>query len=608
MKNLCNKVLKSLLLVSMVLGTACSSTTSNTSTEDETTGLSFTAGTYEGEAEGYHGSIKVSVIVSDTAIESIEVTEHSETIGADAVTNLAEDIVKAQSLAVDTYSGATVSSEAMLEAVENALEQSGVDIDLLKVASEQEETGEVEVEQLETDVLVVGAGGAGMTAALKVNDNGLNVLVIEKMSTVGGATAMSSSSTLAQGSRTQAGDDSPELCKEELEAVGDYKNDDIPVTMLATYSGAAVDYLADDKGVEYLEDCGSAGAEYSVGRARSHSSRSGVGLTTQMYEILQDEGIEVMLNTRAYELITDGNGTVVGAKAHGKDKDYEISAKAVILATGGYCFDEDYISTDLSENYPCSGSKANTGDGLDMVDPLNAQLINMEYVAVAGHGIRKGDSAQHTKPQCKTAYAKTGTIFVNLDGKRFVNETGTDAEIVAAMQENGRVFMLMDQEAYDAYTSSAIERGYFTEDDLATWEEENGTGITVFAHGDTLADVAATVGMNAENLEETFNTYASYVANGEDPEFGRTVSTALSDEGPYYLVEQCLRYSTTMGGVKINENLQIMNEDGNAIDGLYAAGEFVGGVFGAHFPPSAGVGWAMTSGYLVGDAVAANLQ
>lgn len=609
MKKILNKVLYAFLACGMILSmTGCNANDSSAQSEPSDSGLSFKDGTYEGEAEGYHGTIKVKVTVDNTSIQSIEVTESSETIGAEALKNLPEDVVKAQSLAVDTYTGATVSSEAFLTAVENALKDSEVDLEKLKTKSSADSSIAVETKKVETQVVIVGAGGAGMTAALKAKDNGLDVLVLEKTSNVGGATAMSSSSTLAQGTRTQTGEDSPELCKEELEAVGDYKNDDIPVTMLATYSGKAVDYLADDKGVDYLPDTGDASAEYSVGRARMHSSYSGAGLTNQMYEILQNENIEVMLNTRAYELIVDDTGNVIGVKAHGKDADYEISADAVILSTGGYCFDEEYISKDLSENYPCSGSKANTGDGLEMVKPLNAELINMDYVAVAGHGIRKGDSAQHTKPQCLTAYATTGTILVNLEGNRFVNETGKDAEIVDAMKANGRFFMLMDQDAFDAYTSSAVQRGYFTQDDLNVWLEENGSGTTVFAHGDTLEAVANQVGMNAENLVKTFETYKSYVDSGNDSEYGRTVSKALSDEGPYYLVEQCLRYSTTLGGVKIDENLNVVNEDGNAIEGLFAAGEFVGGVFGDRFPPSAGVGWAVTSGYLVGDSVANYLK
>ncbi|MCI5723312.1 MAG: FAD-dependent oxidoreductase [Erysipelotrichaceae bacterium] len=568
--------------------------------------LSFKAGTYTGEADGFHGTIKVEVTVDSKSIQSVVVTENNETegIGSNAVEKLPSKIVEAQSLAVDTISGCTISSNGILQAVENALEDSGVDMELLKKENTASKK-EVKTEELETQVVIVGAGGAGLTAALRANQEGLETIVIEKMSYVGGATAMSSSSTLAQGTRTQTEQDSAEMAKEELLKVGNYKNDDVPVTMLAEHSGEAVDWL-DDEGVDYDDDTGKPSAEYRVGRARMHVSKSGAGLIKNIYEVLEKKNVNVMLNTAAYELITE-DGKVVGVMAHGEDADYKIHAKAVILATGGYCYDDRYISDELKK-LPNSGSVANTGDGLTMVESLNAQLLNMDYVAVAGHGIKKGNSAQHTKPQCLTAYRTTGTILVNQDGKRIVNETGSDANLVAAMMKEDHVYMLMDQAAFDAYTSSAIERKYFTEEDKEQWLNENGTGITVFAHGDTLDEVAKVVDMNAENLKTTFETYKSYAVDGQDTEFGRKVGATLSDEGPYYLVEQCLRYSTTLGGVKINDKLQVVNEDGNAIEGLYAAGEFVGGVFGEHFPPSAGVGWAMTSGKLVAESVAEMLK
>lgn len=568
--------------------------------------VSFNPGTYSGEAQGFHGLIKLDVTVDKNTIKKIVITEHGETqgIGSNAVEQLPEKIIKAQSLAVDTISGCTVSSKAILAAVESALAVSGVDTALLKKsrAAKARPSG---TKELNTQVLVVGAGGAGMTAALRASQKGLKVLVIEKMAYVGGATAMSSSSTFAQGTRTQKEKDSPEAAKEDLLKVGNNKNDDIPVTMLAAYSGEAVDWL-DDSGVDYDDDTGRASAEYRVGRARMHVSKSGAGLIKNLYDVLRAQGVKVMLNTPAYKLIVK-NGKVTGVLAHGEDADYKINADAVILATGGYCYDDRYIPKELKK-LPNSGSVANTGDGLKMAEALGAQLINMQYVAVAGHGIRKGNSAQHTKPQCLTAYRTTGTILVNMDGRRIVNETGTDAKLVDAMMKSGRVFMFMDQAAFDAYTSSAIERKYFSAADKEQWLKENGTGITVFAHGDTLEDVAAKVGMNAEGLEKTFKAYKSYAAKGEDSEFGRKVTAVLSDKGPYYLVEQCLRYSTTLGGLKINKNLQVVNKQGKAIDGLYAAGELVGGVFGEHFPPSSGVGWAMTSGKLAAEAVAEALK
>lgn len=570
--------------------------------------------TLTGTAPGKNGDVTVEVTLEGNKITAVTVTDQKETEGiADpALEKVPQRIVDANSVNVDTVAGATVTSEAIINAVKAAIESAGLNVDDFSAVSAAQSSAPAETETLDTDLVVVGAGGAGMTAALRAKEDGVeNVLVIEKMGYVGGATAMSSSSTLAVNTRTQTDEDSPELALEDLLEVGNNKNDLVPATMLATYSGKAVDWLADDEGVDYLPDTGSANAEYRAGRARMHSSHSGAGLVKDIESKLEAKGITIMLDTRAYELIADDSGKVTGVRAHGENKDYEINADAVLLATGGYCFDLDLIDPAI-QKYPCSGSIANTGDGLKMAEPLNAELENMEYVAVAPHGIKKNGSAQHTKPQCLTAYRTTGTILVNLDGSRIVNETGRDADVADAMAKDedagGREFMLMDQEAYDAYTSSAIERGYFTQDELNQWEEENGTGETVFAHGDTLADVAAAVGMDADGLQKTFDAVQKFVTDGNDADFGRTFTKALSTDGPYYLVEQCLRYSTTMGGVKINDNLQVMNTEGQPIEGLYAAGEFVGGVFGEHFPPSAGVGWAITSGYLAGDAIAAALK
>ena len=152
------------------------------------------------------------------------------------------------------------------------------------------------------------------------------------------------------------------------------------------------------------------------------------------------------------------------------------------------------------------------------------------------------------------------------------------------------------------FSESCVANKYYTQEQLDQWLEENGTGVTVFAHGETLADVAAVVGMDAAALEATVERYNGLVAGGKDTDFGHAVSAPIG-EGPYYLVEQVVRYSTTLGGLTINDKLQIVNQVNKPIEGLYAAGELVGGVDGANFPGSCGVGWALTSGMLAGEAI-----
>lgn len=581
-------------------------------TPSQTAGATFTAGTYNGEAQGMEGIIKVAVTLSADKIEKIEVLESSETetIGEVALKSLPDMVIAAQSTQIDAITSATVTCDAFYTAVNTALEASGADpASLTPLVTDGAQAGEQET--LSCDLVIVGAGGAGMTAALKAQEQGLNVILLEKQAFVGGATAMSSSSALCQGTRVQAEqnvEDSPLLCMTDLLKVGNYENDATPTWLLSSESGRAIDWLNDDMGVLFKDSVGSASAEYSVGRARASVTGSGAGLCQDLQTTMGNkDGITLMLNTRAYELTTtDGVVNGVNAKDVNTGKEYTVDAKAVLLATGGYCFDPDYIGSEF-DSLPCSGSKANTGDGIDMALPLGAVLQNMDMVAVAGHGIRKGESAQHTKPGCMTAYRTTGTVLVNMDGKRFTSETGADAAIVEKMYTEGRVFMLMDEAAFQAYSAGCVKNKYFSQEELDQWLTENGSGTTVFAHGETLAAVAGQVGMNAENLAATVELYNSYVAGGEDKDFGRTISTAIG-EGPYYLVEQCLRYSTTLGGLTINQELQLVDQVNAPIPGLYAAGEVIGGVFGANFPPSSGVGWALTSGMLAGESIAENLN
>ncbi len=579
--------------------------------QESPSALAFTPGTYTGEAQGFGGALKLEVTVDETSILSDNVLENSETegIGSIAVEKLPAAIVAAQSLGVDTVSGCTMSSNAILEAAKAALSQSGVNMEALTAAPAAQEDAPAQTQNLETQVVIVGAGGAGMTAAIKLREQGVNVIVLEKMPMVGGATAMSSSSALAQGTRTQAEagvEDSAEMCMMDLLYVGRFENDPTPTWLLSAHSGETIDWLNDEIGVLFNEATGNPSAEYRVGRARSSVTGSGAGLAQDLRAKMEEMGATLMLETRAYELKST-DGAVDGVLARDNSgNEYVIQADAVVLATGGYCFDDEYIDPSLKV-LPCSGSKANTGDGIHMALPYGAVLQNMEMVAVAGHGIRKGDSAQHTKPGCLVAYRTTGTILVNMQGERFINERGSDASIVEAMRQTDRCFMLMDAASFEEYARSCVDKKYFSQEELDQWLAENGTGVTVFAHGDTLEELAATVSMDAAGLAATVEKYNGFVAAGEDADFGREV-TAPIGEGPYYLVEQCLRYSTTLGGLTINSQLQLVDAGNVAIPGLYAAGEVVGGVFGASFPPSAGVGWALTSGRMVGEQIASALQ
>ena len=564
--------------------------------------LGAMADTYAGEATGFGGAIKLEAEVTDGAIVAINVLEanETETIGGMALNLLPEMVVSAQSTNIDGVSGATVTSTAFFEAVNAALTAAGLDPAALVPV---EKSGEnVETEELTCDVVIIGAGGAGMAASLKLNDQGYNVIVLEKQAFVGGATAMSGGSALASGSKYQAlsgVEDSAEACFAYLMEYGDYENDGTPAWMLASKSGYAVDWLSDSMGIPF--------AEKMTGRARS-AEGGGSGLAQNLYNKTQEKNIPVMLNTRAYEL-TDTDGHVDGVLARDvlTGKEYVVKAKAVLLATGGYCYAPELLGEEFQNPaYVLSGSKANTADGLYMAQKYGAVLQNMGHVTMSGAGINRGDKGQHTRRATSNIYKSYGAILVNQDGQRICNEADPSKDMVPAMRKQRNSYILMDKATFDFYAETCVSAGYFTQEQLDQWLAENGTGVTVFAHGETLEEVAAVVNVDAAGLVATVERYNGFVAAGEDTDFGHPVSLPIG-EGPYYLVEQVLRFSTTMGGLTIDNNLQVVDSMNKPIDGLFAAGEVIGGVYGAHFPSSCGVGWAMTSGVLAGEFISAYL-
>ena len=208
-------------------------------------------------------------------------------------------------------------------------------------------------------------------------------------------------------------------------------------------------------------------------------------------------------------------------------------------------------------------------------------------------------------------YSKYGAILVNQDGQRICNEADPSKDMVPAMRKQRNSYILMDQATFDVYAEACVSGGYFKQEQLDQWLAENGTGVTVFAHGETLEEVAAVVNVDAAGLAATVERYNGFVAAGEDTDFGHPVSLPIG-EGPYYLVEQVLRFSTTMGGLTIDNNLQVVDSMNKPIDGLFAAGEVIGGVHGGrcfchhflHGVVTLQFGSSLSSGGFAGGATA----
>ena len=600
------KCLSLILVLAMVL---CMAAYGAAPVQAENANL-FTPGTYTGVGAGKNGDITVEVTFSADKIERITVVSHSETpsLSDAAIANIPTQIVEAQSLGVDAVSGATYTSNGIVEAVADAVKQAGGDVEALK--NVQIASGEHVEEELTTDVVVVGGGGAGMSAAVRLAELGQQVILFEKASFLGGAISVSGGNQVIMGSQLQADngveDDSVESMVTDFEANGAGKNNEEILTLFAENVGAATDWLVASCGIEFDAGLHQLG-EYSHNRELAYTG-GGAGFAERMRKAVERSGATVYLSTKVESLLVE-DGAVVGVKAVSTDgtKEYTVHAANVVLATGGYGNNKDML-TDEMKSALYYGPSTSTGDGIRMAEAVNAQTANMEYGKRYPNGIEVDTGIAKSTIAGNIVGWTMSAILVNADGNRVVNEKASNRTILEEelQQPGGMLYLLLDSETFEVWKTKLAPAG-ISEGDIEKYLAANGTTTPVFAHGETLEEAAAAAGVNAENLAATVEKYNSFVEKGEDADFGRNASylTMKIGAGPYYLIEQKPRFATTMGGLVVNTNMQVLNQEGSAISGLYAAGETCGQVMGDDSPSGANNAWAITSGKLAADAIAA---
>ena len=569
----------------------------------------YEPGTYEATVPGRNADLSVEVTFTEDSIESVQVTSHEETdgIGTNAVDTVPEEIVSSQSLGVDMVAGATVTSQAIIDAVSECVEQAGGDVEALKNV-EVEKAAPTEEKTIDTDLVIIGGGGAGMTAAIRANELGIHTTLIEKMSFMGGAISISGGNQVVMGSQMQKDlgvtDDSVESMVEDFMANGANLNVPELITLYAENVGETSDWLQEEGVTFNLEGGLHKLAEYSHDRELAYTG-SGAGAAEAMRGLIENSDVEVLLNTRATELISDGNGGVAGVVANDDTTVYTINAKAVLLATGGYGYNKDLLEGDM-KNALYYGPVSSTGDGLIMAtaEGIDADTRLLEYGKRYPNGIEVSEGIAKSTINGNIPAWTMSAILVNKEGARVVNEKASNRTILETeLEQTGQqLYLVMDQATFDVWKDAL---GY----DVQEYLDANGTTTPVFGHGDTLEEAAAAAGVDGKSLEQTVKLYNSYVEAGTDEDFGRSgdyLTTPIGD-GPYYIVEQKPRFATTMGGLVIDTDLHVINKDGAVINGLYAAGEVVGGVMGDDSPSGANNGWAVTSGKLAAQSIAAAL-
>ena len=575
----------------------------------------MTDGTYTGEGKGRNGTITVEVTVKAGKLDAVKVVKHTETVGISdaAVADFPKAIVAAQSTAVDAVAGATMTSEGIRQAVAQAIQKAGGDPAQFAAAVVKKKAAKKLVKE-NADIVVVGAGGSGISAAVKAETLGANVILIEKMPVIGGATALNAGTLIATGSKYQREvmketKDSPELAYKDIFTVGKNRNDPVLVKMVTERVGGVVDWLIYDMKIPY----GPAATQYpdhSANRQLGVTGRS-VNYLNLMREKFLGMGGKLMLQTRAQELIRDDAGKVVGVRATDKDGNtVELTSKAVILASGGYGAVKSMLPKEMS-NYVFYGLDSETGDGYKMATAIGAGTINLDLVkmypqgveTVPGHGLAATASSTDTMK-------KSGAIYVNKLGQRYVDENAalgvlTDKTVA---QPDHIAYIVMDAKAWKEYVRKSLEdRLVPNEETLMTWTKIVNNGRPVMAVSDNLADAAKTMGVDAEGLAKTVAHWNDMVKAGKDTDFNRKITGGLG-EGPYYIVEQKVRYQTTLGGLKADADLRILDKAGKPIPGLYGAGCVVGGANGADSLTAMMNSWAIVSGVVSAESAVKSIK
>lgn len=586
MKKVFKKTVSAIVAAAMLLSMAACGTTSSqpassevaaSASSAESTGA-YKAGVYTAAAKGLGGDVTVEVTVTENEITDVKVTSHKETpgIGDLPIEQIPAKIVETQSLAVDTVAGATITSEAILAAVIDCLTQAGADVEALKnVKAESKKAEDV---TLEADVIVIGAGGAGLAAAVTANQAGASVIVVEKMPKIGGNTILAGGALNAvdEGSETaKANDDSVEKHYQQTFEGGDKQGDPELVRTLVTNAWDGVEWLK-GMGMEFKP-----GVFTVLGGMwpRAHKPVEPVGtgfFKTYSAYIESHDKIEVLLNTTATELIVE-DGKVTGVIATGETGNTITlkAAKGVVLATGGFSANvelrQKYNTTweNLDASIKTTNHPGATGDGIAMLEKVKAQMVQMENIQLLPMGDPETGSLSGN-----IEMGVENRIFVNDEGNRFVDEGARRDVMTAALfkQPNAHMWVILDSHDYP----TGDEKNNFNE----SMNELIAAGRAF--KGETLEELAAEIGADPANLVAAVEEFNKHVDDKSADSFGRTLYNQKIDKGPFYAGARVPTVHHTMGGVKINTSAQVIDVDGNVVPGLYAAGEVTGGIHGTN--------------------------
>ena len=544
--------------------------------------VKFTPGKYTASAMGMKGDLTVEVEVDDNNIKAVKVVDNVDTkVIADAAINVIPDkIVEGQTLKVDTVSGATMTSLAILRAAEEALTDAGADISLLKAASEEKVLKDEPAE--EYDVVIVGSGASGMSAAIQLSrQENLKVLVLEKLAYPGGSSRVCGGGIWAIGGSVLNENVGVDYTADEyiefMETLGETTLNRELMKNIHGISAETFDYLIENGLSVNIENksLGHPLSQFPVAWANTNATvkyNEGYGgkeIMDAMFEIANENGAELRLNSKVTSLVVE-DGAVKGVNVEDLDSKYTVNAKKVILATGGFTRNADLIKElepEYSSVFAFTGA-GSTGDGFTMTKELDTVIVGEGMMGLTGYNPNYGYYG------AEGAIARKGQIYINKEGKQFGAEKAFYGETLALFnnQTDHMAYGICDQ------SNSDVE-GF-----------ENGVNLGIVKKADTIEELASQLDVDADAMIQTVKE------NG-------------IENGPYYAIEVRPLFIGSIPGLKVTENTEVVNSKDEVIPNLYAIGELTfGNSFNKYYPSSGtGMGTSVYTGAIAAKHIAEQL-
>ena len=534
--------------------------------------------TAEGTGVGKHGDITVAVTFDAGKIQDIKIVKNAENpiLAKKVFTDLKDQVVALSSTDVDLVSGATFSAKGFIDAVNDAAKKAGVTLAkadkkaLKKAARELPKTSNY-------DVVVIGAGGAGFSAAITARNAGANVVLLEKMPAVGGNSLISGAEMNVAKNWVQPklgiNDDSPELHAQDTFKGGDGKGDMKVINVMTHEALDAAKWCRDYLGVRFEDDNLFFFGGHSRKRALIPVGHTGTEFIAKFQAKADELGIPVITNMKAEELIKDKDGRVVGVKATMDGSEYTFNAKGgVVLATGGFGANPEMVkkyNPKIDERFKTTDAPGSTGEALYMAERAGAELVNMGYI--------------QTYPICDPLSGAIeliadarfdGAIMLNQEGKRFVEELQRrDVLSEAILNQTGQYCWVLWNDNIGKISNTVKAHAN---------EYEAFTKQGIMTTCDDLKCIADFTKIPFDQLQKTVKRVSDMAGKGNDKDFNHRAGLMDMQQGKYYVIKAVPSTHHTMGGVRINEKAEALTAEGKVIPGLWAAGEVTGVTHGTN--------------------------